>query len=265
MIKEDGSFYTCTEFNSIYNVNSNFLNYNGIVKSIRLWVSKLNIDSFKHKLTYPILPLNIQKLTKQQKGSKHIYNVLNNEKSQPTSKTKWVELFNINNEYWKNIYQYPFQKHISTTLQWFQTRINHRILATRRFLHKINIKDSSKCLFCKQEETLTHMLWSCPETQTIINELKRWLFNNENELNIDEKTFIFNTNQKYTWVQLYLLLETKYYIFSYKHLEKKLSIITLKHRIRKVFHVQQTIAIKNNEVEKFDTNWNPYKEQILNL
>ena len=69
LIREDGSFYTFTELNSIYNVNSNFLNYNGIVKSIKVWISKLNIDSFKHKLTYPILPLNIQALTKQQKGS----------------------------------------------------------------------------------------------------------------------------------------------------------------------------------------------------
>ena len=109
------------------------------------------------------------------------------------------------------------------------------------------------------------MLWSCPETQSIINELKRWLFNDENNFNIDEKTFIFNTNKKYTWVQLYLLLETKYYIFSYKHLGKKLSIITLKHRIRKVFQVQQTIATKNNDMEKFNSIWNPYKEQILNL
>ena len=112
------------------------------------------------------------------------------------------------------------QINISSNLQWFQTRINHRILATRRFLHKIKIKDNSHCLYCKQEETLTHMLWSCPETQTIINELKRLLFNNENDFNIDEKTFIFNINNKYTWVQLYLLLEIKYYIFLYIQLEK---------------------------------------------
>ena len=108
------------------------------------------------------------------------------------------------------------------------------------------------------------MLWSCPETQTIINELKRWLFFNDNEFIINEQTFIFNTNKKYTWVQLYILLETKYYIFSYKHLEKKLSIITLKYRIRKLFHVQQTIAIKNDKLEEFHKNWDPYKEQILN-
>ena len=86
------------------------MNYNGIVKSIKLWVSKLNIDSFNHKLTYPIIPSNIQALTKQQKGSKHIYNILNNEISQPTSKTKWLELFDIDNEYWKEIYKYPFQR-----------------------------------------------------------------------------------------------------------------------------------------------------------
>ena len=114
----------------------------------------------------------------------------------------------------------PFQKHISTTLQWFQTRINHRILATRKYLYTIKIKESSKCLYCNAEETITHMLWACPKTQGIINSLKGWLFDNEN-LEITEVAFIFNISNNFTPVQQYILLETKFFFFA-KQLEKNI-------------------------------------------
>ena len=136
-----------------------------------------------------------------------MYDVLNTNKSSPTSQTKWNLIYNFDKETWKNIYKFPFQKGISTTLQWFQIRIVHRILSNRHFLHKIKIKDSPLCLYCSQEETLTHMLWSCPKTQDILNELKTWLFSS-NPIHISEETFIFNIGQKLTQVQLSIILES---------------------------------------------------------
>ena len=166
--------------------------------------------------------------------------------TQPTSKVKWTEAFSITDEKWSFIYKYPFQQHISTTLQWSQTRINHRILATRRFLHMINIKDTSQCLYCNEEETITHMLWTCPNSQTIIKSLKLWLFNQDTE-DITAEAFIFNMSQNLTPIQLYILLETKFYIFSTKHLEKQLSIVSL-------------VKMKKNE---FIKSWNIYRAKIL--
>ena len=211
LIKENGDFYSITELNNIYNVNANFLIYKGIERAIKVMGKKHNIINFSQKLAYPKIPFNINELAKTAKGSKHIYNILNMNTAEPTSKSKWQETLNITDEKWKQIYQYPFLKRISTTLQWFQTRINHRILATRKFLYTIKIKESSKCLYCNSEETITHMLWACPKTQDIINSLKGWLFDNEN-LEITEETFIFNICNDFTPVQLDILLEIKFYI-----------------------------------------------------
>ena len=146
-----------------------------------------------------------------------MYEALNTNTSLPTAQLKWNLEYNFSKETWKSIYKFPFQKAISTTLQWFQIRINHRILSNRHFLHKIKIKDSPLCLYCSQDETITHMLWSCPKTQSILNELKTWLFHT-NPFVISEETFLFNIGNELTSVQLYILLETKFYIFNTKHL-----------------------------------------------
>ena len=216
-INKNGKMYTCEELNFIYNIKMNFLQYHGIKKAIQVYLNKNNILDLTSKLQYPIIPANIQLLLKHKKGSKDMYEALNTNTSLPTAQLKWNLQYNFSKETWKSIYKFPFQKAISTTLQWFQIRINHRILSNRHFLHKIKIKDSPLCLYCSQDETITHMLWSCPKTQSILNELKTWLFHT-NPFVISEETFLFNIGNELTSVQLYILLETKFYIFNTKHL-----------------------------------------------
>ena len=254
---DEGRFYTNEDLNSIYNINMNFLQYHGIKKSIEAYLKKMKTKNFSSKLHYPIIQSNIQLILKNKKGSKDIYNVLNINSSSPTSKVKWNLKYRFNEQTWKNIFKFPFQKPISTTLQWFQTRINHRILANKQFLHKIKIKDSPLCTYCPQEETLTHMLWSCPKTQSILKDVQTWLFST-NPIQISEETFIFNIGENLTSVQLHLLLETKYYIFSTKHLEKPLSIGNLKNRLKRMYITLESIAIKNNYLENFKKDWEPY-------
>ena len=256
-IKENGIFYTCEELNTIYNIKMNFLQYHGIKKAIEVYLKKINISTFSSKLQYPIIPANIQVLLKSKKGSRDMYNILNINKSLPTSKHKWNLKYNFNEETWKNIYKFPFQKTISTTLQWFQVRIIHRILSNRHFLHKIKIKDSPLCLYCSQEETLTHMLWTCPNTQSILTELKTWLFT-INPVEISEEAFLFNIGNQLTQVQKYILLETKFYIFYTKHLETPLSFNHLKYKLKRTFKILESLAIRNNSIETFKKEWNPY-------
>jgi hypothetical protein len=62
----------------------------------------------------------------------------------------------------------PFKISNDSGLQWFQYRINHRIIATNSLLLKMKLKDNELCSFCKNEiESLEHMFWFCP----IINNL----------------------------------------------------------------------------------------------
>ena len=64
-------------------------------------------------------------------------------------------------------------------------------------------------------------------------------------------------------MQLYILLETKYYIFSAKHLNKPLSIISLKNKLKRIVQTLEIIASDNNAMDSFIHNWDSYKAKIL--
>ena len=90
-----------------------------------------------------------------------------------------------------------------------------------------------------------------------IYELKNWLFSND-PIEITEEAFIFNIGNKINVAQIHILLETKYYIFCTKHLESPLSITHLKNRLKKSYQVMESLAIRNNNLEQFEKEWNPY-------
>ena len=68
---------------------------------------------------------------KSKKGGKDFYTILNQNLEKPTSQHKWNNIYNIEEETWKAIYSFPFKLSLGTKMQWFQTRINHRILPTK--------------------------------------------------------------------------------------------------------------------------------------
>ena len=105
--------------------------------------------------------------------------ILNKNKDKPTSQQKWETIYDIEKETWKNIYAAPFQLFVSTKLQWFQIRINHRILPTKKCLYNIKQIPSPLCNFCQEKESISPMLWSCQESQSLIGQFIRWL-NNKN-------------------------------------------------------------------------------------
>ena len=93
--------------------------------------------------------------------------------------------------------------------------------------------------------------------------LNGWLFDNEN-LEITEVAFILNISNNFTPVQQYILLETKYYIFfSAKHLEKPLSFINIKNKLKRIVQTLEIIASDNNEMDSFIHSWDSYKAKFL--
>ena len=53
-----------------------------------------------------------------------------------------------------------------TKLSIFQFKIIHNILPHRVLLYKMKITDSDLCLYCSSQETLQHLLVSCPLLRT---------------------------------------------------------------------------------------------------
>ena len=58
--KEGGNIYTYDKLKTTYNVNINFLQYSGLIRSVLDWKKKLKLEDIRNKLAYPILPFPVQ-------------------------------------------------------------------------------------------------------------------------------------------------------------------------------------------------------------
>ena len=171
--------------------------------------------------------MNITLLIKSKKGGKDFYIIFNRNNHKPTSQLKWENAYNIEHENWKALYSSPFNSSLGTKLQWFQVRINHRILPTRKYLHTLKYVQNPNCNYYGEEETISHMLWTCQESQSIITQLTKYLNDKNIGLNITEELFIFNIGNIYSSADLQIFTIIKHYIYSAKRLNQPLSLTTL--------------------------------------
>ena len=209
--------------------------------------------------------LNIFLLIKSKKGGKDFYNILNNNNDKPTSQPKWENTYNIEQETWKDIYVSPFNLPIGTKLQWFQVRINHRVLPTRKLLHKMKYVQNSTCNYCGEEETISHLLWTCPESQSLIRQLTNCLINKNVNLSFIEESFIFNIGNTYTTADLQLFIIIKHYMYATKCLNQPLSLIALLRKIKYIHCLEQHTATVKNCLDKFEEKWLKYRDFLLSI
>ena len=108
---------------------------------------------------------------------------------------------------------------------------NHRILPTRKYLYNIKQIPSPLCNFCQEQESISLMLWSCQENQSLIGQFIRWLTSKNIILTLVRKLFIFNIGNTNLLSDLQIIMVVKYYIYITKYLNQQLSLIALKNKI----------------------------------
>ena len=82
------------------------------------------------------------------------------------------------------------------------------------------------------------MLWSWPETFSLIQQLNQWLSTINTYTNNTEELFIFNIRKSIEEANQHTILVTKYYIYLTKQLNKPLSLIALKHIKNIILHLK---------------------------
>ena len=97
------------------------------------------------------------------------------------------------------------------------------------------------------------MLWSCPDTFSLIQQLNQWLSATNTYTNNVEELFIFNIGKNIEEANQHIILVTKYYIYLKKtRLNKPLSLIALKHRLKKYYLTLKSKAVKNKKLDTFE-------------
>lgn len=167
VVNDDGRFFTFQEFRVRYPriVRTNFLWYEGVIQAIRMFQGKYDII-----LTACNTVLDGKTWTCIRKGNDCVKSILLTSDIVPTSLTYWnAEYLNLK---WKVIFRMCFKISMDTQLRWFQAKILHRILCTKKLLYKCKLAPSPMCTFCKQHvETIEHLLWDCPIVEIFWNDL----------------------------------------------------------------------------------------------
>ena len=261
---KNGNLLTYQEVKELFNIKINFLQYHGLCNAIKEWKKRLKINTINEKLQNPIVPFGLHIYMRNKKGTKDMYKILNSNNETPAGKIAWKKIFNFSEEEWKKIYKWPFEITNNTTLQWFQSRINHNILATNKYLHKIKLINNPTCSFCtKEPETVEHLLWDCEHTQKILYDFKDWCESNNTSINLQKQSFLFGVlDNKTSIVEQQILLEIKYYIYFCRCTKAKLNVTALKCKLKLLYCTNERIAILENKYEQFVNSWENFSHAI---
>ena len=194
-------------------------------------------------------------------GTKGIYNKLNEVQVDLPFKNKWNNdlTLNFDDSNWRKYFKICFRNYRDPFHQWFQYRILHRILGTRKLLHLFGISNSPFCLSCNSEvETLIHLFFSCPRVNDLWRQLEHKIssctgfFIHLSPVNILLGYTEYNSNSN---AINFIILVAKIYIYNASKRPSELHIQDLLCNIKNIYiEHKQTAKLDSNE-ENFDRIW----------
>ena len=157
---------------------------------------------------------------------------MNKEQCTPNCVVKWHGLIQNPDDDWRKVFAACFKSIQENKYSWFQYRIIFSILGTKEYLFKIKLTDCDKCYFCKTEsESISHIFCKCPHVQQLWHNLKEWI-SNILDIHIDfNKTAMilgYTESNDNFWPVNFLLIITRYYIFSCSRKKIQLNIFDRK-------------------------------------
>lgn len=266
LFDNNGNLMSQEKLQETFSVQTNFLQYQGVVNSVRNYLEKLRFQHFPNKIELPVCPLYLSNILKNQKGCRNIYDSFIKTKACiPNSVKKWQNQINFSAEFqWSKILNLPFKITNDTSLRWLQLRINHRILGTNYLLFKMNISDTESCTFCKEDkETIQHLFFDCTLVSNFWKNLESLLKCKCGLLQLQLlKNDILFGNIKFDIVLNQLLLHAKKYIFHSKVVRSIPTVIGFNKIMLYFYKTEKYIATKEQKVNVFNMRWNIYKKLI---
>ena len=256
LLDKEGNLMNYNLFTNTFKIKVNYLTYFGIYSVIKSYIESITVFPIELNKTDIILPKRIQIILQNRKGSKAMYHRLLPKRYPIKSQEKWRA---ISYEKWHIFNSLPFSLCKNSKLQWFQFRINHRIIATNKLLFKMNIKDTESCSFCRNEvEDIDHLFCECPEVDSLWHALSQWVYaQNGVSLNLCKSDCILGKPKLSCFfkpINMVLLL-CRHYIYTSRCREKKLSFTELKYNILQYLKLERYICLQNDEMTAFDGIW----------
>ena len=259
LLDENGVFVNFNYFKESYNIpQTNYMLYYGIISAVKTYLNKIKQnDCICH------YKLNTEVWSCIKAGNKSVKSMFLNDKIVPTSIAKWNSQFEINN--WNNVFTDSFKTTSDPQLQWFQTRLLHRILPTNKYLAICKITESSLCTFCGNAvESINHLFWNCNFVHIFWNDLLTLLHEkciHCERLSFNEQLILFGSSEKmYTDKPLcFIILFAKIFIYKCKLNNIKPHIRQFIQQLGQRLSIEHTLAFRHNRDKTFAQNWQSYK------
>ena len=268
LINERGEFITLEEARNSLEINTNFIQYNGLIGTLNRLKNDSHIEIKRHNIFRPIHPKTIRTITIEEKGSKNIYKSLIQCTITPKAENKWKTELNLGNDFdFKKIYQNIHRLTRDSNLKWFQYKIQHRLLATNKFLKQIGIRNEDHCSFCgRHTETFSHLFSDCETIESFWASTKNWLKTNLNQIEVtfSKTDIILGKTTSKDFIVNWIILLGKKYIYNNRCKNTSPEIHGFKQFLKMNFSIEKQVAFNNCEWDAFNNKWSQYKKLFEN-
>jgi hypothetical protein len=261
LVRTRDEFYNLVEINNKFNTKCTFLD----ILKIRLTIPHQWKDILQGKepeiKTDVLLYKKLHRFHKLK--SKDIYWIIleNNHDclTPPNTKLYWQTKYNIDNDEMEKIYKLPYMATNRTTLQAMQYKIINKIINCNFWLHKLTIKDSPKCRFCIEDETIEHYFYGCKVTKSFWKALQTWWNQHTHEsINIIyEKDVVLGFIRDNDAFKVFncCILVGKSMIYQQKSYDKQPDIYTFHCELKEFLAVESHIALSQNRLSSLNKDW----------
>ena len=191
-------------------------------------------------------------------SSKLVYRYLVDKNSvTPVFKRIFMNKYNITEDDCRKLLMLPWKTTLDTRSRWFQYRINHFILPTKQWLHKIQKINSPNCDRCGTEvETLNHLFIECDEVNMFWENFRLFwnvIFPN---LSFNDKLFGILDEDNENWrLKNQLLLSARRYIFIGRCRGSPLSIDAFNTLLKSTERLEEMIARDKDKLDLHIAKW----------
>jgi hypothetical protein len=199
--------------------------------------------------------------------NKDLYGILiENKQCPPIIKNKWATKLetNINDKDWETIFTLP-RVVKDTKLRAFQYKVLFNLIICKSYLHKIGKAATNLCDKCNQPDTLTHFLYECNETTNFWTNLSRWWNNiTQEQIIFTKKDAILGLLNESDTLNACVLF-AKWFIYREKINNRNTFFYKFQYELKYRLAAEKIIAINNNKLENYYSNWRIVEQDLENL
>lgn len=251
---DNGNILTREEIKVQYRISMTFLCYESLIRSLPSSIRQARSILFQR----PNIPYKLQLFLNKPNITKYYYSLLVDALNKKCNVTD----SNLKRKWNRDIgyHEAGSLLHVkkatnSVYLLYLHYRVINRIITTNKYLQDIGISDHSTCTFCTREtETITHLFWRCPVTQTFLQNIDRELYT-QYQIHLDYREQSWFFLQETDPLQTLLICITKAIIFKARNVERKPEVSHMMNTLKIEAQKEQFASKLNNKLDTFEKKW----------